>query len=278
MNGYIYNHNFSTFGRHRVFGRHPNNRTTSGNTNINTTGPTATTASAPITPSSNKWVFNLSYTPSPQHKKPLYPGGQILQLSPSTPKTYIGSIEESCIRLSPGKAEELKAKTSCVLKKHCPNQTLHQPGRVQGYQGTQRWPFQGITYSWKGSSYGYHGYGGLHLQSPPVISRYQHIQAHSKRSHHKLKNWPKNSGTIKPMEDSVTASRKDCISPVLLPPSSMVYPKYINLTSPSGPLSPVGGPITYGVAKELANIICPLVGRSPHCLKNTQHFENNAKY
>ena len=30
--------------------------------------------------------------------------------------------------------------------------------------------------------------------------------------------------------------------------------------------------ITYGVAKELANIICTLVGESPHHLKNIQHF------
>ena len=32
------------------------------------------------------------------------------------------------------------------------------------------------------------------------------------------------------------------------------------------------GSITYWVAKELANIICPLVGQSPHHLKNTQYF------
>ena len=32
------------------------------------------------------------------------------------------------------------------------------------------------------------------------------------------------------------------------------------------------GSITYGVAKELAYIIKPLVVQSPHHLKNTQHF------
>ena len=32
------------------------------------------------------------------------------------------------------------------------------------------------------------------------------------------------------------------------------------------------GSIIYGVAKELASIICPLVGQSQHHLKNTQHF------
>ena len=32
------------------------------------------------------------------------------------------------------------------------------------------------------------------------------------------------------------------------------------------------GSITYGMAKELAYIICPLVSQSSHHLKNTQHF------
>ena len=30
--------------------------------------------------------------------------------------------------------------------------------------------------------------------------------------------------------------------------------------------------VTYGVAKELASIICPLVGQSPYHIKNTLHF------
>ena len=41
------------------------------------------------------------------------------------------------------------------------------------------------------------------------------------------------------------------------------------------PLRPIvssRGSITYGAAKELAHIIKPLVGQSPHHLKNTPHF------
>ena len=37
------------------------------------------------------------------------------------------------------------------------------------------------------------------------------------------------------------------------------------------------GSITYGAAKGLANIICPLVGQSPHHLKNTHHFIQHTK-
>ena len=42
-------------------------------------------------------------------------------------------------------------------------------------------------------------------------------------------------------------------------------------------MSPVGGSITYGVVKELSNIICPFIGQSPHHLRNTQHFVQHIK-
>ena len=35
--------------------------------------------------------------------------------------------------------------------------------------------------------------------------------------------------------------------------------------------------MTYGVAKELGKIICPLAGQSPHYLKSTQHFIQHIK-
>ena len=60
-------------------------------------------------------------------------------------------------------------------------------------------------------------------------------------------------------------------------PTSAVSPKFmaslksINWEPPSGPWCPAG-PITYEAAKMLAGIICPLVGQSPHHLRNTQHF------
>ena len=37
------------------------------------------------------------------------------------------------------------------------------------------------------------------------------------------------------------------------------------------------GSITYEVAKELANIICLLIGQCPHHLKNTHHFIQDIK-
>ena len=49
-------------------------------------------------------------------------------------------------------------------------------------------------------------------------------------------------------------------------------PKIHKTDTPLRPIVSSRGSITYGVAKELCHIIKPLVGQSPHHLKNTQHF------
>ena len=61
-------------------------------------------------------------------------------------------------------------------------------------------------------------------------------------------------------------------------PTSVVAPRLYGLPemhkvgTPFRPIVSSRGSITYGVAKELAYIIKPLVGQSLHHLKNTQHF------
>ena len=49
-------------------------------------------------------------------------------------------------------------------------------------------------------------------------------------------------------------------------------PKIHKVGTSLRPIVSSRGSITYGVAKELASIIHPLVGQSQHHLKNTQHF------
>ena len=56
------------------------------------------------------------------------------------------------------------------------------------------------------------------------------------------------------------------------PPNFMASPKVHKVSTPLKPIVSCRGSITYGVAKVLAGIICPLVGQSPHHLKNTQPF------
>ena len=59
------------------------------------------------------------------------------------------------------------------------------------------------------------------------------------------------------------------------PPKFYGLPKMHKVGTSLRPIVSSRGSITYGVAKELAWIIKPLVGQSPHHLKNTQHFYNN---
>ena len=57
-----------------------------------------------------------------------------------------------------------------------------------------------------------------------------------------------------------------------IPPKFYDLPKIHKTGTPLRPIVSSRGSITYGVAKELSHIIKPLVGQSPHHLKNTQHF------
>ena len=67
-------------------------------------------------------------------------------------------------------------------------------------------------------------------------------------------------------------------------PTACVPPKFYGLPKihkPDTPLRPIVsscGSVTYGVAKEFAKILKPLVGKSPHHINSTQDFVEQAKH
>ena len=67
-------------------------------------------------------------------------------------------------------------------------------------------------------------------------------------------------------------------------PTGCVPPKFYGLPKihkPDTPLRPIVsscGSVTYGVAKELAKILKPLVGKSPHHINSTQDFVEQVKH
>ena len=67
-------------------------------------------------------------------------------------------------------------------------------------------------------------------------------------------------------------------------PTGCVPPKFYGLPKihkPDTPLRPIVsscGSVTYGVAKELAKILKPLVGKSPHHINSTQDFVELVKH
>ena len=55
--------------------------------------------------------------------------------------------------------------------------------------------------------------------------------------------------------------------------SKVLWPSKINKTNTSlGPIVSSRGSVTYGVAKALAKILKPLVGKSPHHIQSTKDF------
>ena len=67
-------------------------------------------------------------------------------------------------------------------------------------------------------------------------------------------------------------------------PTGYVPPKFYGLPKihkPHTPLRPIVsscGSVTYGVAQELAKILKPLVGKSPHHINSTRNFMEQAKH
>ena len=58
----------------------------------------------------------------------------------------------------------------------------------------------------------------------------------------------------------------------------MGFPKIHKPDTPLRPIVSSCGSVTYGVAKELAKILKPLVGKSPHHINSTQDFVEQARH
>ena len=64
----------------------------------------------------------------------------------------------------------------------------------------------------------------------------------------------------------------------LCPPKFYCLPKIHKPDTPLRPIVSSCGSVTYGVAKELAKILNPLVGKSPHHINSTQGFVEQVKH
>ena len=58
----------------------------------------------------------------------------------------------------------------------------------------------------------------------------------------------------------------------------MVSPRIHKPDTPLRPIVSSCGSVTYGVAKELAKILKPFIGKSPHHITSTQDFVEQAKH
>ena len=63
-----------------------------------------------------------------------------------------------------------------------------------------------------------------------------------------------------------------------VPPKFYGLPKIHKLDTPLRPIVSSCGSVTYGMAKELAKILKPLVGKSPHHINSTQDFVEQVRH
>ena len=63
-----------------------------------------------------------------------------------------------------------------------------------------------------------------------------------------------------------------------VPPKFYGLPKIHKLDTPLRPIVSSCGSVTYGVTKELAKILKPLVGKSPHHINSTQDFVEQVRH
>ena len=147
-------------------------------------------------------------------------------------ETYSTAVEEVCPKLLPREAEELRAESSCLLKKNCPqpNITLEEQKVIREHKEDQS-----LVVLTAGN-----GMAMVVMDREDYSDKIQLLLADTNTYKPITKdlptnsktNFPKHSGTSKTKEASMTSFTVKCTPPVWLPPNFMIYWTYINLVTP----------------------------------------------
>ena len=174
----------------------------------------------------------------------------------------------------PRKAEELRTESSHLLKKNCPlpkpKITLEEQKEIRELKEDQS---QVVLTADKGVAMNVMDREGYRDKAHLLLADTNTYKPNTKDPTNKLKN--KLSLTLMDIRDQRGLNdhiyRKVYLTSAVAPKFSGL-PKYINLAPLRGIVSS-RGPSYNGVT----SIICPLVGQSPNCLKNTHHFVQQIK-
>ena len=247
--------------------------------------PTSTPPSRSNQGSSNeepnpKWVINLSNKPLTPAQRSVLAKGPNFAVTPRQPPNleYITAIEAACTKLSQQDAEELRADVNRVLRSsHPPKPNLTKAQNI-ALRELKRDRDRIVLTADKGVAM-------------VVMDKQDYINK---------ANQLLNQNTYKVISKDPTNTIKNKLINILkgiktktglgsntyksMYPTGCVPPKFYGLPKihkPDTPLRPIVsscGSVTYGVAKELAKILKPLVGKSPHHINSTQDFVEQAKH
>ena len=232
------------------------NPTTQGNPNSGNP-PDPHTCRAP----SDKWVINLSSTPLSSKQLTLLQKGPNFAIIPKHPpiEAYITATEIAAAKLPNQEAEEFRSDVNRLLKQQQQQPPQHcnlTPAQCRALTQLKQDNNRVILTADKG-----------------VAMVVMDLQDYNNKAQALLQD----TNTYKVLPKDPTPQLKNKLITLLKnihQTGGLNTHKYKQLypTSALRPIVSSRGSITYGVAKELSHIIKPLVGQSPHHLKNTQHF------
>ena len=212
----------------------------------------------------NKWVINISNKPLTADEERLLAHGPNYALVLKDPPIiqYVAAIENACTRLEEGQADEFRVQVKVAIQriqKPKPNITR---GERKAIAELKKDPSRMVLTADKGVA--------LVVMNKEDYNTYRAITSDpTMRLKNKMINMLKSIKTKEGMSEDLHKR---------LYPTGAGSPKFYGLPKihkqgmPLRPPVSSIGTVTYQTSKEVARILKPLVGRSPHHVKNTQDF------
>ena len=216
----------------------------------------------------------MSKTPLTQAQEKLLLHGPNFIILPKEPPTsvYIVAIEKACLKLPPGKTEELRGKIKAILKKktntkHNITKEEHQAIKELRNNNTRM-----VLTADKGVSMVFMDKEDYNTKSEELLqsSTYKILATDPTTRHkNKLVSLLK---SIK-AEGGISESTYKRMYPTgATTPKYYGLPKVHKKDTPLRQIVSSTGSVTYETAKDLSRILKPLVQRSPHHVRNNQDF------
>ena len=227
----------------------------------------------------SKWVINLSDTPLTKAQTRLLAHGPKFAIIPRHPpkEEYVASIEYACQKLNEGKAEELRVEIKNILEKNQPNKSNITKEEFQAIKELKQDEKRIILTADKGVAL-------VVLNKKDYIERAEHLL--NQPTYRKIQEDPTSKQKSKlirilkkiKVEGGISEEKYKKMYPMGAgSPKFYGLPKIHKKETPLRPIVSSIGTVSYNTSKELANILKPLVGWTPHHLKNTKDFIEQIK-
>ena len=239
--------------------------TTSQEGNNPTTPPTRHPQGSSKEEPNPKWVINLSNKPLTPAQRSVLAKGPNFVVTPRQPPNleYVTAIEATCTKLSQQDAEELRANINRVLRSSHPPKPNLTKAQMSALRELKKDRDRIVLTADKGVAM-------VVMDRQDYINKANHLL--NQNTYKTITKDPTNTiknklinilKTIKTKSGLGTSTYKSMYPTGCVPPKFYGLPKIHKPDTPLRPIVSSCGSVTYGVAKELAKILKPLVGPIP---------------